>query len=40
MLIDFECEHCYEVQEGDYIFDKLVLAIYQHKGITLMEWVK
>ena len=40
MLIDFECEHCYEEREGDYIFDKLVLAIYQHKGITLMEWVK
>jgi NAD-dependent SIR2 family protein deacetylase len=40
MLIDFECEHCYEMQEGDYVFDKLVLAIYQHKGLTMVEWVK
>ena len=40
MLIDFECESCYEMQDGDYIHDKLVLAIYQHKGLTLVEWVK
>ena len=40
ILIDFECEQCYEMQEGDYVFDKLVLAIYQHKGLTMVEWVK
>lgn len=40
MLIEFWCEHCFEVQEGDEIHDKLVLAVYQHKGLTLIEWVK
>lgn len=33
ILIDFECEICYD-------HGKLSLAIYQHKGLTLVEWVK
>ena len=40
MLIEFECEHCYAWGEGETIPDRLVLAVYQHKGLTLIEWVK
>jgi hypothetical protein len=40
MLIEFWCEHCFTEREGEYIHDKLILAMYQHKGLTLIEWVK
>jgi hypothetical protein len=33
LLIDFECELCFDA-------GKLTLAVYQHKGLTLVEWVK
>jgi hypothetical protein len=33
LLIDFECELCHNI-------GKLTLAVYQHKGLTLVEWVK
>jgi len=29
--IDFECEHCDHLR---------ILKIYQHKGLTLIKWVK
>ena len=40
MLIEFECEHCYSWEEGETAPDRLILARYQHKGLTLIEWVK
>ncbi len=33
ILIDFDCEICFD-------HGKQTLAIYQHKGLTLLEWVK
>ena len=33
ILIDFECELCFD-------HGKQTLAVYQHKGLTLIEWVK
>jgi hypothetical protein len=33
LLIDFECELCFD-------HGKLTLAVYQHKGLTMVEWVK
>jgi hypothetical protein len=33
ILIDFECELCFD-------HGRQTLAVYQHKGLTLIEWVK
>ena len=32
LLIQFDCEHCHLLQSG------IVLAIWQHKGRTFIEW--
>lgn len=39
MLIEFECEHCSWDEGGEAVPDKLVLAVYQHKGVTFVQWV-
>lgn len=36
MIIEFSCEYCH----GDESLDSLRLAIYQHKGVTFIEWVE